>query len=83
MSDQEPLPNHLIKQQQEVDSLCVSYKERTNTTMVTKDWSSKIGLSRFPNNAHEPLLLIKGDISQEKPMTFKNNLHVAIISIFD
>ena len=61
----------------------VSYKERTNTTMVTKDWSSKIGLSRFPNNAHEPLLLIKGDISQEKPMTFKNNLYVAIISIFN
>ena len=59
----------------------VSNKERTNTTMVTKDWSSKIGHSRFPNNAHEPILLIKGDISQEKPMTFKKNLHVAIISI--
>ena len=29
------------------------------------------------------VLYIKGNISQEKPMTFKNNLHVAIISIFD
>ena len=36
----------------------------------------------LPNKAHEPLLLIKGDISQEKPITFKKNLHVAIISIF-
>jgi hypothetical protein len=29
----------------------VSYKERTKTTMVTKNWASKVGLSRFPNNA--------------------------------
>ena len=59
----------------------VSYKERTNTSMVTKDWSSKNGISRFPNNENEPLLLI--NISQEKPMAFKKNLHVAIISKFD
>ena len=57
--------------------------QHNNTTMVTKDWSTKIDLSRFPNNAHESLMLIKGNISEEKPMTFKNNLHVAIISIFD
>ena len=62
----------------------VSYTERTITTMVTKDWSTKIGLSRFPNNAHEHLRFIKGDISQDKTMTImKNYLHVAIISIFD
>ena len=30
-----------------------------------------------------PLLLIKGDISQEKTMTLKKNVHVATISIFD
>ena len=47
----------------------VSYKERTNTAMVTKNWSSKVGLSRYPNNAHEPCLLIKGDISKEKTST--------------
>ena len=49
----------------------VSYKERTNTTMVTKNWSSKVGLSRFPNNAHEPCLHTKGDISKEKASTLK------------
>jgi len=60
----------------------VSYKERTNKTMVTKNWTNKVGLSRFPNNAHESILLINGDISQEKPMAFKKNLHAAIISHF-
>ena len=58
----------------------VSYKERTNTTMVTKNWTSKVGLSRFPNNAHETLLLIKGDISKEKTTTFKKNMHAVITS---
>ena len=65
-----------VKAPGDLDTLAmshVSYKERTNTTMVTKGWSSKIGLSRFPNNVHEPLLLIKGEIYQEKPMTFKKN----------
>ena len=49
--------------------------------MFTKDWTSKIGLSRFPNNAHEPLLLIKGDIL--KKMTFKKYLIVAIVSYYE
>ena len=31
----------------------------------------------------EQVMLIKGNIFEEKTMTFKNNLHVAIISIFD
>ena len=48
--------------------------------MVTKDWLSKVGLSRFPNNAPESILLIKGDISLEKARTFKINLLAAIIS---
>jgi hypothetical protein len=44
----------------------VSYKERTKTAMVTKNWTSKVGLSRFPNNAHKAFLLTNRDISQEK-----------------
>jgi hypothetical protein len=40
--------------------------ERTKITMVTKNWTSKVGLSRFPNNAHEAFLLTNGEISQEK-----------------
>jgi hypothetical protein len=31
----------------------VSYTERSKTTMVTKNWTSKVGLSRFPNNENE------------------------------
>jgi hypothetical protein len=34
----------------------ISYIERTNTTMVTKNWTSKVG---FPNNVHKALLLTK------------------------
>ena len=58
-------------------------KTKEKLTIVTKDWRTKIGLSRYPNNAHEPLLLNKGDISQRKTITFKKNFHVGIISIFD
>jgi hypothetical protein len=47
-----------------------SYKERIKTIMVTKNWTSKVGLSRFPNNAHEAFLLTNGEISQEKISTF-------------
>jgi hypothetical protein len=61
----------------------VSYKERTKTTMVTKNWTSKVGLSRFPNNAHEAFLLTNGVISQEKISTFKEKMHVAILSKAD
>jgi hypothetical protein len=38
--------------------------------MVTKNWTSKVGLSRFPNNMHEAFLLTKGEISQENISTF-------------
>jgi hypothetical protein len=51
--------------------------------MVTKNWTSKVGLSRFPNNAHEALLLTNVEISQEKISTFKKNMHVAILSKVD
>jgi hypothetical protein len=44
----------------------LSYKERTKTAMVTKNWTSKDELSRIPNNAHEAFLLTSGEISQEK-----------------
>ena len=58
----------------------VSYKERTKSTMVTKNCISKVGLSRFPNNAHEPILLMKGDISQENTKIFKKNFHSVLTS---
>ncbi len=48
--------------------------------MVTKDWNSKMGLSRVPNSAQESILLVKGDISIEKIATFEKSLHVAIVS---
>ena len=43
----------------------VSYKERTKSTIATKNCISKVGLSQFPNNSHEPILLMKGDVSQK------------------
>ena len=43
----------------------VSYKERTKSTMVTKNCISKVGLSQFPYNTHEPFLLLKGVLLQE------------------
>ena len=48
----------------------VSFKQRTQNTMVTKDWTTNVGLTRFPNNAHRPILLMNGDISQEQVATF-------------
>jgi hypothetical protein len=58
----------------------VSYKERTKTTMVTKNWSSKVGLSRFPNNAHEAFLLTNGEIPKKKKFNIQEQMHVAILS---
>jgi hypothetical protein len=51
--------------------------------MVTKNWTSKVGLKRFPNNALEAFLLTKREISQEKISTFKKEMHVAILSKVD
>ena len=58
----------------------VSYKERTKTSIVAKNLTSKVRLSRFPNNAHKALLLTNAEISQEKISTLKNKMHVSIIS---
>ena len=43
-----------------------SFKQRTQNTMVTKDWTTNLGLARLPNTAQKPILLINGDISQEQ-----------------
>jgi predicted nucleotidyltransferase component of viral defense system len=61
----------------------VSYKERTKTTMVIKNWTSKVRISRFPNNDHQAFLLTNREISQEKISSFKKKMHVAILSKVD
>ena len=43
--------------------------------MVIKDWTANVGLARFPNTAHKPILLMNGDISQEQVATFKKKMH--------
>jgi hypothetical protein len=50
--------------------------------MVTKNWTSKVGLSRFPNNAHEAFLLTNREISQEK-FQHSRKMQVAILSKVD
>jgi hypothetical protein len=54
----------------------VSYKERTKTTMVN---TSKVEISRFPNNAHEAFLLTYGEISPGKFQHSRKKMHVAIL----
>ena len=60
----------------------VSWKERTKSTMITKNCISKVGLSRFPNNAHAPILLTKGDISQENTKISQEKLSFSPYFIF-
>jgi hypothetical protein len=55
----------------------VSYKERTKTMMVTKNWTSTVGLSRVPNNGHENFLLTNGDFSW-KNFNILGKMHVAM-----
>jgi hypothetical protein len=38
--------------------------------MVTKNWISKVGHSRFPNKAYEAFLLTNREISKEKISIF-------------
>ena len=52
----------------------VSFKQRTQNNMVTKDWTTNAGLARFPNTAHKTILLMNGDISQEQVATFKKKM---------
>jgi hypothetical protein len=48
--------------------------------MLTKNWTSKVGVSRFLNNAQKTFLLTNREISQEKNSTFKKKMHVANLS---
>ena len=50
----------------------VKYHSRKKVNnWLKKNFIPKVGLSWFPNNAHEPILLIKEDISQENTKIFK------------
>ena len=67
-----------VKAPGDLDTLAmshVSYKERTNTTMVTKGWSSKIGLSRFPTMYMTPCC------SSKEKFIKKNQWHSRKISM--
>ena len=44
--------------------------------MFTKDWTTIVGLARFPNTEHKPILLMNGDILQEQVATFKKKMHI-------
>ena len=46
--------------------------------MVIKNCISNLGLSQFPNNSHEAILLMKRDISQEntKSLILANSPHM-------
>jgi hypothetical protein len=57
-------------------------EERAKTTKVTKNWTSKVGLSRFPNNAMHIKLFCsqtKRDFLK-KIYTFKEEIHYVIKS---
>ena len=56
----------------------VSFKQRTQNTMVTKDWTTVVGLARLSNTAHKPILLMNGDISTEQVATFKKKMHTVL-----
>jgi hypothetical protein len=43
----------------------VSYKEKTKTIVVTKNRTSKVGLSKISKQCTEAFLLTKREISQE------------------
>ena len=44
--------------------------------MITKEWTTNVGLARFPNTTHKPILLMNRDISQEQVATFKKKTHI-------
>ena len=56
----------------------VSFKQRTQNTMFTKDWTTNVGLARFPNPSHKPNLLMNGDISKERVATLKKKMHTVL-----
>ena len=47
--------------------------------MVTNDWTTNAGLARLPHTALRPLMLMNGDISQEKVATFKRKVHTVTV----
>ena len=46
--------------------------------MVTKDWTTVVGLARLSNTAHKPILLMNGDISKDQVATFKKKMHTVL-----
>ena len=46
--------------------------------MVTKDWTTNLGLTRLPNTAHKPIMCRNGDISNELVATFKKTIHTVL-----
>ena len=56
----------------------VSSKQRTQKTMVTKDCTTNLGLTRLPNTAHKPIMCRNGDISKELAATFKKTMHTVL-----
>ena len=52
--------------------------KKNQNTMVTKDWTTVVGLARLSNTAHKPILLINGDISKEQVATYKKKMHTVL-----
>jgi hypothetical protein len=50
------------------------------TTIVTKKWTSNVGLSRFSNKSYEASLLTNGEISNEKNFNMQDKMLFAILS---
>ena len=46
--------------------------------MVTNDWATNVGLTRFPNTLKKTILLINGDIFQEQVVTYKKKMHIIL-----
>ena len=46
--------------------------------MITKDWTTNVGLTRLSNTALKPILLMNGDISKEQVATFKKKMNTVL-----
>ena len=46
--------------------------------MVTKDWTTVVGLARLSNTAHKPIFLMNGDISKEQVATSKKKMNTVL-----
>ena len=56
----------------------VSFKQRTQNTMVTKDWTTNVGLVRLPKTAQKNNFAQKWKHSKEIVAYFKNKMHTAL-----